>query len=82
MIQTKIGAKHLKQVHLFLCTLQFFIFVYNIFSFEMGCYLNHCVTENINMVLPTNLKHRIDVLHDKMGMDIASKRTRSEVYFL
>ena len=72
----------MKQVHPFLCMLQFFIFVYNIFSFEMGCYLNHFVTENKNMVLSTNLKHRIDVLSDKMGMDIAPKRTRSEVYFL
>ena len=39
---------------------------------------NHIVTQNvtINTFLPTHLKHQIDVLCDKMGVDVAPKASK------
>ena len=53
-------------------TLQFLIFVY-IFLLKLDPLWNHFVTQNIMINIfypPRYLKRQIDVLYDKMGMDV------------
>ena len=54
-------------------TLEFFIFVYILFSFEMGFFLEplYHTKRHDNIFLPTHPpKTSFDVLSDKLGMDI------------
>ena len=59
------------------CAYVVIFFVYNNFSCEMGFSLEPlCHTKRHGKYIfthpPTRLKCQIEVLHDKMGMDIAS----------
>ena len=49
------------------------IFFGYIFSFQMGFSLKPlCLTKRHDKYIFTHLKHQIDFLHDKMGMDVAT----------